>query len=242
MIIKMNYFLSFLLLLCSHGLFGQVLLHNISLSDPNIPIAYRGFLNKIIVKEFENDSTVIIISQQDTLQKSGDYFYYVGSKMKEDTLTAIKENQILAQKVYYMENLQQPKIYLGKIRDSLVTVHEICNNTALIVSYEPQIALPCFRIVNFDGVILKRDGKKIPLVKEEQKKNNWYSEKWERKRAKIERKGGSIVNGTNQFNAYQMRKIKKMKAGEVLHIQNCTLSCPTCAYKKIVVNLRFTIK
>lgn len=232
----------FLIFFQSNFLFGQAEILNKSLLDPTYPVAYRGFENRIVVTRYEEDSTVVLVCEKDTIKKRGDFYFYEGCKLKTDTLKAIKDGRIVAQKSYLIENLRQPKIYLGTIRDSLVTIEEICNNTALIVSYEPQIALPCLRIVNFDGVILKRDGKKIPLVKEEQKKNNWYSEKRERKRTEIERKGGTIVNGTNQFNAYQMRQIKKMKAGDVLHIQNGTLSCPTCAYKKIVVNLRFTIK
>lgn len=226
----------------SNFLFGQAEILNKSLLDPSFPVAYRGFENRIVVTGYEKDSTVVLVCKKDTIKKRGDFYFYEGSKLKTDTLKAIKDGRIVAQKSYSIENLRQPKIYLGTIRDSLVTVEEICNNAALIVSYEPQIALPCMRIVNFDGLILKRDGKNIPLVKEEQKTDNWSSEKWERKRAKIERKSGSIVNGTNQFNAYQMRQIKKMKAGDVLHIQNGTLSCPTCANKKIIVNLRFIIK
>jgi len=236
----MNYFLSFLLLLCSHGLFGQVLLHNISLSDPNIPIAYRGFLNKIIVKEFENDNTVIIISQQDTLQKSGDYFYYEGSKMKEDTLTAIKENQILAQKVYYIENLQQPKIYLGKIRDSLVTVDEIVNNAALIVTYEPQIAISDIMVVNFDGFIFKKTGDKTPLVKQNQESDNWSTNRWERRNSKIKRKGVGEKN--NCLNSKQIKQIKKMQSGDVLIIHYVVLTCPSCVHIKKEISLRFKIK
>ena len=72
----------------------------------------------------------------------------------------------------------------------MVTVDEIINNTALIETYEPQIAISDIRVVNFVGVILKRDGKKIPLVKEKQESDIWSTNKWERRNSKIKRRGG----------------------------------------------------
>lgn len=232
----------FLILLQSNFLFSQVEIHNNSLLDPSFPVAYRGYENKIIVVGYENDSTLILVGTYDTLNKLGDYYYYHGSKLQTDTLKALKEGKVIAQKVYSIEILREPKIYIGTIRDSLVTVEDILNNSELIVSYEPQIAIPCTRILNFDGVILKKGGKKIPLVKENQKTENWPNKKWDRKLAKIERKGGTIYNGMNFLNSYQIKLIKKMKSGDLLHIQYCTLSCPSCGNRKISLNLRLTIK
>jgi hypothetical protein len=234
--------LFFLIFLQSNFLFSQVEIQNNSLLDPNFPVAYRGYENKLSVKGFENDSTVILVSINDTLRKFGDYYFYRGSKLKTDTLKALKEGKVIAQKIYSLEILREPKIYLGTIRDSLITVEDILNNSELIVSYEPQIAIPCTRILNFDGVILKKGGKKIPLVKENQRTENWTIKKWERKLAKIERKGGTIYNGMNHLNAYQIRLIKKMNSGDMLHIQYGTLSCPSCVNRKININLRLTIK
>lgn len=234
--------LFFLIFLQSNFLFGQVEIQNNSLLDPSFPVAYRGYENKIIIKGYEEDSTVILVSNNDTLRKFGDYYFFKGSKLKADTLKALREGKVIAQKIYTLENLREPKIYLGTIRDSLVTVDDILNNSELIVSYEPQIAIPCTRILNFDGVILKKGGKKIPLVKENQKTENWTIKKWERKFAKIERKGGTIYNGINHLNSYQIKLIKRMKSGDVLHIQYGTLSCPSCVNRKIYINLRLTIK
>lgn len=153
----------------SNFVFSQVDILNNSLLNPSFPVAYREYENRIFVKGFERDSTIILVSVNDTLRKHGNYYFYKGSKLKTDTLKVLKEGNVLAQKVYSIENLRTPKIYLGSIRDSLVTVEDILNNSALIVSYEPQIAIPCTMVLNFDGEILKKDGKKIPLVKNNQK-------------------------------------------------------------------------
>lgn len=226
----------------SNFVFSQVDILNNSLLNPSFPVAYREYENRIFVKGFERDSTIILVSVNDTLRKHGNYYFYKGSKLKTDTLKVLKEGNVLAQKVYSIENLRTPKIYLGSIRDSLVTVEDILNNSALIVSYEPQIAIPCTMVLNFDGEILKKDGKKIPLVKNNQKIENWTTKKWERKLAEIERKGGSIYNGMNQLNPYQIKLIKKMKPDDMLHIQYVILSCPSCVNRKINGNLRLTIK
>lgn len=222
-------------------LFSQGEILNISLLDSSYPVAYRGHDNRILVKGFENDSTIILISTIDTLDKFGEYFYYPAIKLKTDTLQALKNGKVIAEKVYNIEHLQDLKIYLGKIRDSLVTIKEILNNTQLIVTYEPQIAIPSTRVLNFDGEIIKKKGKKIPLVKENQKTENWTNKKWEREFAKIERKGGTIYNGMNQLNSYQLKLIKKMKSGDLLFIQSCVLACPSCINRRVNINLRLTI-
>ena len=210
--------------------------------EPSTPIAYRGYSNKIVIEDYEQDSIVIVVTQNDTLKKVSDYFYYSGSKQKQDTLTAFKDGKIIAQKVYTIENLRNPKIFLDEIRDTLVTIEDILTNSHLRVSYEPQIAIPCTRILKFDGVIIKRTGKIKPLVRENRKTENWSSDKWTRKVAKFERKGGTIYNGTNQLNSNQIKLIKRMKSGDILHIQYGTLSCSSCMPRKIYINLRLTIK
>jgi len=202
----------------SHFLFSQGEIINISLLDPYANIIYRNTGTKIIVKGYEQDSTIKLVTTNDTLLKIGDYFHYNSSFASIDTLKAIMNGKIIAQKTYSIENLRKPKIHLGSIRDSLVTIKDILNNSQLIVSYEPQIAVPCMRLLHFDGLILKKSGKKIPLTKE-----------------------NGIWTG-NTLNTYQLKHIKRMKPGDVLHFQNGILSCPSCINTRTIINLRFTIK
>ena len=121
----------------------------------------------------------------------------------------------------------------------MVTVDEIINNTALIETYEPQIAISDIRVVNFVGVILKRDGKKIPLVKEKQESDNWSTNKWERRNSKIKRRGGCV--NYNCLNSKQIKQINRIQSGDVLIFQYVMLTCPSCVQIKKEISLRFKI-
>ena len=238
----MKELLLLLILIPIHCLNGQVEILNNLLLEPSTPIAYREYSNKIVVKGYEQDSTVIVISRNDTLQKYSDYFLYRGSKLEKDTLIVYKQGEIIAQKVYSIENLNKPKIFLNEIRDSLVTVEDILNNTKLIVSYEPQIAIPCSRVIDFYGFIIKKNGKKTPLKREKQKTKNWNNEKEARKLNRLEKKGAVFYSGINQLSLYQIKLIKRMSSGDILNIQDVTLSCPSCSNARLHIDLRLTIK
>ena len=49
----------------------------------------------------------------------------------------------------------------------------------------------------------------------------------------------SVVN--QSFNFFQMKHIKKLKKGDILWIQMCHISCPSCVSRKYGANLKFTI-
>lgn len=239
----MKIFILSLVFITAHFTFGQLSILNNALVNPDFPVAYRGFANKIVVKGYEKDSTVTIVTKNDTLKKIADYFYYLGSPLKKDTLIVYKEGKELAQKVYNIENLHKPKIFLGEIRDSLVTVEEILNNKNLIVTHEPQIAIPCTRVLEFNAAIIKKNGKEIPLVKKKQERHIFWSDKnMKRKTPKTDKSRVAIYSDINQFNSYQIKLIKNMKIGEVLHIKHCVLSCPSCRKTRVSINLKLTIK
>ncbi len=230
-----------LILIKGNFLFGQAELLNLSLLEPNLPIAYRGFENKLVVNEYENDSTIIIVGISDTIKKHGNYYFYTGSPTKTDTLKAYKEGKLIAQKTYTIENLRQPKVYLGSIRDSVVTVEELLKNTLFVISYEPQIPVSSYRVYDFEGSILKKNGKIISLESEFKDQALWSIEKLERKLARNEKRGGFIYSGKYQFSNDQLKHIKKMKTGDILYIPTVTLTCPDCVLRKMSVNLRCII-
>lgn len=232
----------FLLFFPIHFLAGQIEIVNISLLEPSLPIAYQNYSNKIVVKGYEEDSSIIVIAQNDTLKKQDYYFQYEASKNEKDTLIVYKQEEIIAQKVYSIEILSKPKIFLNEIRDSLVTVEDILNNSKLIVSYEPQIAIPCTRVVNFYGYIIKKNGKIIPLKRERKESENWNNKKRERKFNKLKKKGMVFYSGINQLSSYQIKLIKRMNSGDILTIQDVTLSCPSCMKLRLHINLRLIIK
>jgi hypothetical protein len=131
---------------------------------------------------------------------------------------------------------------LGSLRDSFVTKDQLLANPGLIVSYEPQIARPCTRVVDFTGEIIKRNGRHIPLEDKKSKRyQNWSNEKWERKLLNFEKRGGTIYNGMNVFKSMQVKLIERMKKGDILQYHMVTLSCSSCVKRKMTVNLRFIL-
>lgn len=236
-----------------NGIVAQSELLNNSLIDSTLPVAYRVAYNKIVVKGFEMDTTIQIISLSDTIHLVGGYFPYLGSKMNTDTLKAIKDGKVITQKIYNIENLREPKIFLGRIRDTLVTVKDILRNNALLVSYEPQHWIACTYVTQFYGRILKRNGKEIDLRKKAEKENNsmirWSDEKFEKKFYMMEKRmeRGVIEGVDSYFNEIglsdkQLNYVKRMKSDDVLSIDLVVLQCSSCIARKMVANLRLRIK
>src|SRR6218665_1440326 len=151
----------FILFCCPYSSFAQTEIINTSLTIPTADIAYRFYENMFQVQHSEKDSTIILLSNNDTLQRFGFDFYtylYNGSENKIDTILALRNDEIISQKIVRIENLKIPKIFLGDLRDSLVTKNQLFANPGLIVTFEPQLAKSTLRVLSFTGEIIKQNG------------------------------------------------------------------------------------
>lgn len=130
---------------------------------------------------------------------------------------------------------------MGALRDSIATVVEIIKNARLFVTYEPQLAISCMRVLNFDGEIIRVNGRKIPLVKSSQYRDNRSEGKRDRVQSRIKKNIRKPVAG-DEFNSRQIRLVKRMKSGDKLHIQVVRLSCSSCAIRSKSIDLVIRIK
>ena len=172
-------------MLASGFSYTQIQICNLSTGPNSTPILYYNHQNTMCVLDLEYDSTILLTSLNDTFNWQNNYFSYYkyqSDNQKYDTLKIIKNGQIIYQQAFKLEQLGPPQFYLGNIRDTFVTVQEILLNPRLIISYEPQVYIPCIHIMDYVAVILKKNGRTIKMP--EEKKINihrWSEEKWLRK-------------------------------------------------------------
>tara|TARA_B100000508_G_scaffold139575_1_gene138241 strand:- start:1149 stop:1793 length:645 start_codon:yes stop_codon:yes gene_type:complete len=214
----MRYILIFFLVV-SYEVIGQIDLYNSSLTDTTKSILYRGYDNYLKIEGIQQSNLVIVTNDKDTLKYHNDAFhYYSSSKRGSDTLTILKNNEKISEKVFVIKHLKSPTIYLGNIRDSLVTKNQLLTSPGLFVSYEPQLAKSDYRILKFKINIHYNDYEDLD--------------------------SGSLTIGLgSKFDDSQISAIKRMRSGDVLKIEYVEMICPDCRARRLrTPNLIFKIK
>lgn len=214
----MRYFL-IVFLMFSSKLIGQINLYNSSLTDTTESILYQGYDNYLKVEGLEQSNLLIVTKDQDTLRYHADAFhYYYPSKRGSDTLTILKNNVKISEKLFVIKHLRSPTIFLGNIRDSVVTKKQLLSNPGFTVSYEPQFAKSNFRVLNFKGFISYSKDRRFII----QPMHDTFRSK---------------------FNKIDLSAIERMKSGDILVIEYVDIICPSCgALRKETPYLRFKIK
>ncbi len=230
-------------LLLVFNLTSQVELLNSSLIEPSVPIAYKWYDNKLQLNiGISIDSVLIIDSDLDTLKNLSDFIRYIPKNVDRmlDTLRVFQNGVLLTEKVYSLKNLGPPSVFLGSIRDSFVTKEQLLENQGLITSYEPQLAKSCTRINCFKSFIIKRDGK-VRLLKSKKTRNSVYDDK---KYFFIVRKDRYCQDKSigNKFDKRQLKKINRMRKGDVLFIESVVVGCSSCSSRYLILNFRFIVQ
>ncbi|WP_090251169.1 hypothetical protein [Lishizhenia tianjinensis] len=109
------------------------------------------------------------------------------------------------------------QIYLGNIRDSVATVHEIVANNQLLIFYGGERDT-CSKVLGFEAYILTKEKDTITL------------------------RSSSRTPQTNSFTASEIKRIKMMNPGDILYIPVCLQSCSSCALRRRNINLKVRIK
>ena len=135
----------------------------------------------------------------------------------------------------------------------MVTREELLQNLYLHLSFEPLPIKPCSTVRLREAKIIRKNGKVVDLnTKKYERWNNkmislseeeWFekAEKWERKFARKKRNQKEIIVN-HSFDWTQEKLILKMKKGDVLWIQMCVISCPSCVSRLNGPNLRFRLQ
>ncbi len=213
---------------------------------PEQKILFRGVYQNIDVSGINDFSGFqIITNERDTLEKSGNYFLGQFDNLHQDSLTLnlVKGNEICCSETYSLQKLEDPKCYLGEIRDSNVSVEQLLQNPGLHISYAPQPYPSKISIASFKGMIIKKNGKKIALEntkkmeRQEIKRLRWSEaelEKW----YDLEYEKNPC---RSCFSSEQLQLIRKMKSGDVLRIESVIAYSPdSCSIQKFV-NLKFKV-
>ena len=202
-------------------------------------IAYRYFENRLEVMGETIDSTFQLFSIEGEVWRMDNVFLYnPKSKITHDTLSLRRNGNNLGEFVFQIENLKDPKVFLGELRDSVVSKQFLLSNPVLILTHEPQLAKPCSIIIAFSASIVKANNDEIDLMDESFTKWVGWSDKrieryWKRK--------GALSFGRSKFSKNQLKKIRRMRVGDVLWIKTATLSCPSCIARKISVDLKLRL-
>ncbi|MEN9401213.1 MAG: hypothetical protein RL632_2316 [Bacteroidota bacterium] len=220
-------------------IFSQIELLNNSLINPEAKIAYRGFDNRIVISGINVDSNTIIISSTDTLLRfNQEFIYFPKIKKEKDILTVVSNGIQLHQSIYSLERLQDPKIHFGIVRDTIVSRKYLLCNPGLILTYEPQIAKFNAYVASFEASIIKNNGNEIDLYDiTKDKLPYWSDEKIDRYVLKNDR----MFYGGEKFTKKQLKKLKRMKIGDIIWFKTVILNCPDCVGRKITLNLKLTL-
>ncbi|MDX1445749.1 hypothetical protein [Lishizhenia sp.] len=109
------------------------------------------------------------------------------------------------------------QVYLGNIRDSVATVHEIVGNNQLLIFYGGARDT-CSKVLGFEAYIITTLKDTITL------------------RSSIR------TPQTNCFTAAEIKRIKMMRPGDILYIPVCWQSCSSCVLRRRNINLKVRIK
>jgi len=180
------------------------------------------------------------------------YFYgkfYLGRfHSKSDTLKLYKNGECLAKSFFKQKGIPRLKFYLGNIRDSIVTKQKLVSalkNDGIYATYKPDLAICNISVRGQREVyIRKKNGKIIKLERKKYDRKNtryykWDDEKWDRKMKKDWR-CKYLVQG-NSLSKIQIRKVKRMKKGDILIIPKIISTCPSCMGRIRTVDLKFIV-
>lgn len=227
----MKQFIIFFLLFLRSIAFGQIDVINSSVYPSETKILYLNHNNTLQISGVEIDSLYTVMIGNDSLIAFENKYHYTPSfkDKKQDTIRIYDENKIIHEEIFKIRRLSFPKVYYGELRDTFVTKQYLSDNLGLVLSYEPEIYIPCSYILSFEASIIRNDGAEY-LFDE-----NGLWEKRLVKKNKFKYDAGS------QFSKRQLRKIKQMKSGEVILFKYVTVSCPSCASVRRTANLKLTI-
>lgn len=237
---------------------GQITMRNESLISPEVPIAYRGLDNKITFVGVKIGKRHTLRNRIGDVYKAyGPYFLYKGAPQKKDTLYLYKGKKLLHTAIIDLQNLKTASVFLGRIRDSIVTIPEILSNNELILSHEPQLAKPCSRVLAFDFELIYTSGDTLTLPKRKEydellKNENLIDSLWHRFlnssgeeeliSAKLDSLYGYPECSGNQFTIHGLSLIEELCPGDKLRLVFAKISCSDCIQRTYFVNKTFLIK
>jgi len=247
----MKYLILYLLFFSNFS-FSQIEIYNLGLTDTTQKVMYNRHKNEFKVYGIVIDSTFTLMHGSDTLKYFYGKFFLNRFHSESDSLVLYKSNEVLLISFFKQKGIPILKYYLGDIRDSMITKSELIyalNNGGVHATYEPKIALCDRYVIGFDDVYIKKEnGKIIRLYKrnEDNKKDRYYDKIFSWSDSKMERKykngwSNKYLNRMNTLKNNQMRKVKKMKNGDVLYIPRIISTCPSCISVIQTVDLKFIV-
>jgi hypothetical protein len=220
--------------------FSQINISNLSLTDTTLPIAYQGVDNILSISGLRNGEKVSLnsIYSSTRLTKNGvnSYIYLSSIMDRNDTVYLWDRDIIIAKQPFKIKKLNEPKVSLGNIRDSFITILQAINNPYLSV-YIPDnyfkykmhiISFELFKIVNKDTISLYsseiQNGYNTIMVVDFNTGKETF---------KIEKKESRITKNFNErLTSYQLHEIRRMKSGDRLLFKEIVVSGQNGCYRK----------
>lgn len=241
----MKYLYNSLFLFCtSVSLHAQISISNERLTKPDEKIAYSCYEHKMKITGLsEQDTNLVVFSFGDSLRVSEHTFIYRPRKIGFDTIVILNNGKEIHREIYRVKNSPPPTIYLGDIRDSIVTKEELLKNPGLVYAYETEFLIPRNNVISFVVSFIKKNGKEKILKTTYSLvfKEEWGDFIWEAGEIKGADKFSLEDTYGSHFSPQQLKHIQKMKSGEKIRFHYATIIGESCP-RKMGVNLVLTIK
>lgn len=223
--------------------FSQLDLINTSLTDPHKNILYLGIENVIQIIGLDHDDSLRIESSSSKVFRSdwrGEHYRIVMPVDRSlDTLLVYGNNVLLLRKVFEVHRLSDPIAQLGNITRSSATVSEILQDPTLSVVIPDCFYDHTFRVLGFEVYVIQAfDTMQITRTYARGTIDTLYREDLDTgeltmdtlKRTEFETffrtKNNTLVD-------YQIDRIKLMRVGDRLLIDNIKAGCADCSLRKL---------
>lgn len=212
--------------------FSQIKISNLSLTDTTLPIAYQGVDNILSISGLRNREKVSLnsIYSSTRLTKNGvnSYIYWPSIMGRNDTVYLWDNDTIIAKQPFKIMKLNEPKLSLGNIRDSFITIIQAINNPYLSVYIPDNYFKYKMHIVSFELFKIKnRDTISMYSSEIQNCYDTITSIDFEtgKETLNIERKNARITKNFNErLTSYQLNEIRKMKSGNRLLFKEIIVS------------------
>lgn len=230
---------------------------NMSLLTPDSAVAYLHNANLLEFTGINKKKEHTLLCEGDTIKNhSKNRFIFFPKKKGYHTLQLYKKKKLIDEFKIRTEILGRVKVYMGELRDSMVTAHDLVNNLYFNVTHFPQLKDPCTSVFTVDLIIKKANGQKIELGFRDSIQEIYYSNLSYLEDLKYEyiEEGKDVtylekyIDEAHEssyrdplFDFYEMAIIASLEKGDMVFIPMVTLQCPSCIARKFGVNLKFII-
>lgn len=248
-------FILFILIAPFFG-FSQIEIYNTDLIDTTKMILYRGFPHDLRFLNLNQDSTYFLTNKHDTfpIYRYSEHEYRciitAFGPAESATYWLMQDTKTIDSFEFETRKYADFKVYLGSLRDTIVSKEELIANFTLLVSHEPEFLKSTTNVVDFQGRIIKKSGREIEIqmfdkknvpIWMRKKTGDEFCDAWIsriEKQEKVEQRRNKVPR---RFKCWNVRKFEKLKRGDMVMIDLVRLVESSSCQRMYAPNLRFYI-